>query len=1284
MMTQQLHARVVAVQQRKKQVLQWGYRAAALAAAVIISAGLLFLFPHGGTGVVVLMAASAIGLLFAAEWTAQQRSPSVLETARAIEQHYPHLDARLVTALEVTPDLATGRIGLLSEMVVLETLAHAHVDEWPTLIPGWKIWSSRAGTILEMILLGGLFAFALRPQPVTGAAGLASAGGSTATAEEPLIDVKVEPGDVEIERGTNLLVLARFPEPLPNHVAVLVNSANIPEWTLPAEKSLDDPVFGAHILNVTQDLTYTVQFDGRSTKPFKATVFDYPALVRSDLLVQSPEYTGQTEKLIENAFEATMVEGAKVTVKCRVNKSLKSAELVSRSGERVPLTVDANDPTRFAVTLSPEKSQRYRLELTDDRDRKNRDPDDYRIEVVPNRPPKFELAFPGKDVRVSPLEELAIEGKVVDEYGLDEVGIVLQPAGQNPISIPLGKGVRGGTSFAAKTLQAMEELSVEPDDLVSFFLYAIDRDRNGQPRRTTSDLYFAEVRPFDESFRQMDNPGGAGGQKAPQGASGHSGAQGNQIEKVIQQQKQIVTATWNQQRTERTEWTPGDAEKVSTIAESQKVTRNQLIELIPHLTGQVPQSIAATAVVRMDAAEKELLQANEQKSSDSLQKAVVSAQTAYQSLLKLRAKDHRVMQGQQAGGGSGQSASPSEQQMEQLELSDKQNRYEQQQSASDSSASSAQQEDLAVLDRLKELARRQNDLNDKLKELEAALRLAETESQREEIQRQLKRLRDDQQQLLHDTDELRNKLAQSQRQEKFSEAKEQLDNARTRQLDATEALREGRLSQAISSSTRAERDLDKLQQDFRQQTSARFAEGMRSLREQARQLVDQEKTLSEKLAETNQPNTRTLRQNNDKQKLVEEFQQQRQALTDVLKQAKDIVEQAESAEPLLSQQLYDAVRQTRDTKVEPAMDAIPQLVQRGFVPEAQRAEEIAREGLERLEQGIATAAESVLGNEVEALKRAKSQIAELAQQLQQGFGANGQSQQANPNTSQEGSEGAPAQGEGQPGERNGKPGEGQGQTPQEGNQPSQPGGGRQPGEGQQPGQGQQPAQGAGNQSGQGQQPGQGQGRGQQPGQEQGQQPGEGQQGQGAGQGPGNQPGEGQQPGQGGGQAGQGNQPGQGSNTPSRGAPGLRGQRGGQQSGTGGQQGGNDRGGMSGGNGSALGGPLTSDEYREWSSRLRDVESMVTDPAMQAEVAKLREQARSLRAESKRHSQAPEWSLVKTSLYEPMVELQQRLAEEVAKRESKDSLVPIDRDPVPARYRDLVRSYYERLGSGDEK
>ena len=43
---------------------------------------------------------------------------------------------------------------------------------------------------------------------------------------------------------------------------------------------------------------------------------------------------------------------------------------------------------------------------------------------------------------------------------------------------------------------------------------------------------------------------------------------------------------------------------------------------------------------------------------------------------------------------------------------------------------------------------------------------------------------------------------------------------------------------------------------------------------------------------------------------------------------------------------------------------------------------------------------------------------------------------------------------------------------------------------------------------------------------------------------------------------------------------------------------------------------------------------------------------------------------------------QAIAEELARRETSDSLVAIDRDPVPAKYSEVVRKYYERLGNGD--
>ena len=126
-------------------------------------------------------------------------------------------------------------------------------------------------------------------------------------------------------------------------------------------------------------------------------------------------------------------------------------------------------------------------------------------------------------------------------------------------------------------------------------------------------------------------------------------------------------------------------------------------------------------------------------------------------------------------------------------------------------------------------------------------------------------------------------------------------------------------------------------------------------------------------------------------------------------------------------------------------------------------------------------------------------------------------------------------------------------------------------------------------------------------------------------------------------------------------------------------GGGDGGGDRGGGIESPEGPLRGDNFVEWSDRLRNVEEMVDEPTIRNEVARVRELAQGMRQEFKRHSVEPKWDLVKTKISAPLAELRDRLSEELARRESKESLVPIDRDPVPPKYSEHVRRYYEELG-----
>jgi hypothetical protein len=91
--------------------------------------------------------------------------------------------------------------------------------------------------------------------------------------------------------------------------------------------------------------------------------------------------------------------------------------------------------------------------------------------------------------------------------------------------------------------------------------------------------------------------------------------------------------------------------------------------------------------------------------------------------------------------------------------------------------------------------------------------------------------------------------------------------------------------------------------------------------------------------------------------------------------------------------------------------------------------------------------------------------------------------------------------------------------------------------------------------------------------------------------------------------------------------------------------------------------------------------MVDDPELRAQAARIREQARMIRAELKRHSAPPNWDIVRKDVAAPLVELEQRVASELLRRAGRQALVPLDRDPVPPQYSEKARKYYQRLGSG---
>ncbi|MEO6035090.1 MAG: hypothetical protein ABIQ35_07540 [Verrucomicrobiota bacterium] len=444
----------------------------------------------------------------------------------ALEHEHPELRHLLSTAVEQKPDAATGEFGFLQTRVIDEILTHRRKVLWKQDLE-IKLFSAKNKHAVALVAFLAVIYFSHN-----------SRRWGTESAPWLAREITVTPGDVELERGTGLLISARFGgKPPPEATLVfLPASGKTKRW--PMERHLADPVFGASLIEVAEPGIYHVEYLGKRTGDYKIRVFDFPALQRADAHLQFPAYTSLTNKTIPDTRRVSAVEGTRLNYIFQLNKPVARARLVGPERTLV-LSLRSNAVAAlndFTIT----NSARYRLELVDAEGRTNKTPVEFTVQALTNRLPDLKLVFPRGDQRVSRLEEIHLQAEATDDFGLVKYGIGFGLAGNEATIEESGQAAPANEKRQFSLMIDLEKFGAQVDNLISYFVWADDYGPDGQIRRTYSDMFFAEVRPFEEIFRR-DPSGG-------EGEGGEQSQQGNQTTKLAELQKQIVIATWKLQR----------------------------------------------------------------------------------------------------------------------------------------------------------------------------------------------------------------------------------------------------------------------------------------------------------------------------------------------------------------------------------------------------------------------------------------------------------------------------------------------------------------------------------------------------------------------------------------------------------------------------------------------------------------------------------------------------------------------------------------------------------------
>jgi hypothetical protein len=821
-------------------------RAASAAAALIVTAAVAaWLVSPAGWRLVSLMAVATAAAAAAVSIVVfrMPRRPDDCQVARFVEERTgasdvaPALCDTFTSAVRVieSPEQHTGGFGAL----LVDRALRALRDTDPAaVIPPERLRRSGLVALAGVALLAVAIVLA-KPH-------LLRAGATAWVALFPeTVQIVVSTGNARVAAGQPLRIAATVRGRGVGVLSLapsLVVSANGQQRTVPMSASGDG--FSYTIASVDRSFEYRVVAGSSASRAFSVTALFPPRVTSIDLAYEYPAFTGLKPRDEKNGGDVYAPAGTRVRLVVHADKALASGEL-AMSGA-APVAMQADDRTAAAeLVLAADGG--YRVRLTDADGLGSLGEVEYFIRVMDDRPPAVQIVRPTDDQGITPLQEVAVEARADDDYGIAQFDLVYSVAGRAAKTVPFTRVSGTDVARIGTHLIAAEELGVQPGDVIAYYARARDVARGKRSSETRSDMFFLEVKPFNEEFVQAQSQG--------MGA----GASATQIDTLIAAQKEIINATWN---LERRSGAGRSAEDLKAVAEAQAELKGRAEQIAGRGPrggrGLFPQQLLPPS--RSGASARQAGQGRERSGSRDPVAAAIEAMTqavehlqgartadaiehemaALRGLLQAQAEVRRRQVMQQSASAAGQGGSNrSDRDLSALFDRELQRQQRTNYETPPQSADTPPQNESELLDRIRELARRQAELAARQREL------ANGNLSADEVKRQLERLSREQEELRQQAEALQNDVKRSTsanagrgRGGASSESSGDMQRAAEQMRNAAGEMQRQNAGGAAASGERAAEALRQLERQMRGSSADARQRTAGELRLEAQQIAD--------------------------------------------------------------------------------------------------------------------------------------------------------------------------------------------------------------------------------------------------------------------------------------------------------------------------------------------------------------------------------------------------------------------------------------------------------------
>jgi hypothetical protein len=867
----------------------------------------------------------------------------------------PDFQHRLVTLAEREHEHENQ--GAFAELLAADTLKiarqHAEVVD---VVPKKDLLISLGTALASVAVL--LWIILAGPGFLGYGAALLWAGSAGAA---PLYDLRVTPGDATVRRNSDQMISA-VPHGLQtNDIRIYARYENTSKWDqLPMEPQPGTSNFQFLFAGLPEGVEYYVEAGELRSPHFHIQVTDVPAVKQIRVTYRYPSWTGIPSATDDHGGDLHAMEGTDADLEITMDRPLTNGVLVLDDDHQIQLGAGSNN--LYTGTIHLAKDGAYHVAALD-RGESVRISEDYFINATKADAPDVVIARPAGDYHASPIEEVTVQAKADDAFGLRAFALHYSVNGGADQTLNLLPKA-GQKDADGSTVLRMEDFKAVPGDIVS--IYATAKDAHAESR---TDMFFIQAEPFERDYSQSQQAGGGGG-----------GGGGNAPDEISKRQKEIIGATWKQlgQKNGTAESAAQNAKFLSGV---QAKLHDQAVSLANRLQmrGLDGGNDEFDAFQKsMNAAAAAMTPAADTLRTEKWKDSIPHEQQALQYLLRAEAtfRQIQVAFGAAGGaGGAGGSAGRDLASLFDLELDTQKNQYETAQTGN-SAAQQSEKVDEA-LRKLDELARREEKLaqqnNQNLTEQRWQQEMLRREA--EELQKQIEQLtRSDGNSQSNSPDgqpsgQSSSSGGSSDSDPRVQQALNQLRQANDEMRRANSQGQQGQGQADARDAAQRLRDAKNLLGGTqRQQNSGRLD----SLAQEANRLANEQRNQSDRIRSLSPGNSGEASEeaNNgpagnsgrdSAQSLAEDRQKLADDLAHLESQMRDAVRDLAGGNRDAASKLRDALRQADQSDLDTRVQRSADMLRRGMSPDRNGSESQIGSDLQKMEQQTRDAQQS-LGN----------------------------------------------------------------------------------------------------------------------------------------------------------------------------------------------------------------------------------------------------------------------------------------------------------------------------------